>query len=414
MSWYRRSSVQDRLQWDGGRRRSRDLQLANRRCSLNTFHGPSRSRTSSKANVARDLSDDDIDLGHPPVEDLPKIKGYEDITFESTTVFPPSDDDGISRSFKHQNIAPASIPQLTEEEARAALMEHVTSKCTYVRSVAREMVIRKMDSCPGYQYTLESFTEMRQVSWSYEPYTGDTTSENSFSTDIPPEAWDVPCPCPSYFHNHVTITEVPNTTTVRTCHSCGGIGRRRCNACNSSGWENCHYCHGDGLKVSLQGHRERCYVCVGSGRKKCWKCSGDGMAACKACGGTGQIRCYISLTVTWTNHMEEHVEEPSTAIRDKLENASGHLVLEEEMHQISPIGTFPEKSIIEASSRLLEKHRTAFSSEKVLMQRHRVKMIPVTSVSYQWKSHVGLYFVYGIEKKIYAPDYPQASCCVLI
>ncbi|KAH3785511.1 hypothetical protein DPMN_163602 [Dreissena polymorpha] len=44
-------------------------------------------------------------------------------------------------------------------------------------------------------------------------------------------------------------------------------------------------------------------------------------------------------------------------------------------------------------------------------QRHQVKIIPVTQALYKWKGAYSDFFVYGFEKKVYAPNYPQQCCC---
>ncbi|CAN8018603.1 unnamed protein product [Ixodes persulcatus] len=64
-----------------------------------------------------------------------------------------------------------------------------------------------------------------------------------------------------------------------------------------------------------------------------------------------------------------------------------------------------------ASVQLVQKHASAFKSEKILMQRQRVRVIPVSTVYYEWRSHVGTFSVFGHERKAYAPDYPQTCCC---
>lgn len=43
-------------------------------------------------------------------------------------------------------------------------------------------------------------------------------------------------------------------------------------------------------------------------------------------------------------------------------------------------------------------------------QRHRVRIVPVTEVTYAYKNQNSAFFVYGEEHKVYAPDYP-AKCC---
>jgi hypothetical protein len=46
----------------------------------------------------------------------------------------------------------------------------------------------------------------------------------------------------------------------------------------------------------------------------------------------------------------------------------------------------------------------------IVLQRHRVRIIPVNEASYEHKGSLRNFFVYGFEKKVYAEDYPD-SCC---
>ena len=46
-----------------------------------------------------------------------------------------------------------------------------------------------------------------------------------------------------------------------------------------------------------------------------------------------------------------------------------------------------------------------------VFQRHRVRIIPVTQALYRWKDTDSDFFVYGFEKKVHAPSYPQQCCC---
>lgn len=50
------------------------------------------------------------------------------------------------------------------------------------------------------------------------------------------------------------------------------------------------------------------------------------------------------------------------------------------------------------------------------LQRHRVRIVPVTQVMYTYKSQQNAFFVYGFEHKVYAPDYPDQCCwgCTLL
>ncbi|KFM67468.1 hypothetical protein X975_14165, partial [Stegodyphus mimosarum] len=82
---------------------------------------------------------------------------------------------------------------------------------------------------------------------------------------------------------------------------------------------------------------------------------------CRGCSGTGQIRCFISITITWTTHKDTHVIEPrqATVIGSRLENAQGYLVFEDEKPLIFPV-VFPDGDLQSAANHYIEKHMTSF------------------------------------------------------
>ncbi len=84
------------------------------------------------------------------------------------------------------------------------------------------------------QYSLETFSEKRQICWSFEPYLGGHIE--SSSSRPPPNVWDIEAKPPAKFQNQVSQMEVPNTASIKMCHICGGVGRKRCFACNGNGW----------------------------------------------------------------------------------------------------------------------------------------------------------------------------------
>lgn len=46
----------------------------------------------------------------------------------------------------------------------------------------------------------------------------------------------------------------------------------------------------------------------------------------------------------------------------------------------------------------------------MFLQRHRVRIVPVTVCRYKWEDTDSDFIVYGLDKKVHAPDYPQQSC----
>ena len=91
---------------------------------------------------------------------------------------------------------------------------------------------------------------------------------------------------------------------------------------------------------------------------------------------------------------------------------SGQVAFEEEQDRVWPVIPVNDEPIKMASAQLVSSHASKFPEEKILRQRHQVRVVPVTKVNYEWKGRPRSFFVYGYEKKVYLPNnsYPQ-SCC---
>ena len=80
--------------------------------------------------------------------------------------------------------------------------------------------------------------------------------------------------------------------------------------------------------------------------------------------------------------------------------------------------TFKDETIKMASAQLVSSHASKFPDEKILKQRHQVRVVPVTKVNYEWKGRSRSFYVYGYENKVYLPNnnYPQSycwGCCIV-
>ena len=91
---------------------------------------------------------------------------------------------------------------------------------------------------------------------------------------------------------------------------------------------------------------------------------------------------------------------------------SGQVAFEEESSRVKPVEAFAEteKGIKEASTRLVFEHLNSFSDQKVIKQRHQVRIVPVTKISYEWKGKLHSYYAYGYENKIHLPQYFDNHC----
>lgn len=190
---------------------------------------------------------------------------------------------------------------------------------------------------------------------------------------------------------------------------------------------------------------ESCATCHGAGQKRCWACAGRGFNNCPACAGAINLRCFLTLTVSWISHRDNVIINNSDQIipKERLRVCSGLLLVDQIEDRLGPleldlsVGVAGAENGCDAnctankeaqcdswraeaeqlqvvSKQLLEKHRHAYRSEKLLKQRHKVTKIECHVVSYEWKQRRGQFVIYGEERKVYIGKYPFKSLCNII
>jgi hypothetical protein len=158
----------------------------------------------------------------------------------------------------------------------------------------------------------------------------------------------------------------------------------------------------------------QCLSCNGRGWKSCNMCNGHGYQDCFHCRGTGSWRCFIRLRVQYKTHVGDFITKDSkTALPVKLvRKAGGAVLFQSEGIRVFPLNNYPDARVNEASQRLVREHAVKIASkERILIQRHRVRSVPVSECSYSYKGKKMVFFVYGTENRAHAPDYPQQCCC---
>uniref|UniRef100_A0A0K2UHZ1 Protein SSUH2 homolog n=1 Tax=Lepeophtheirus salmonis TaxID=72036 RepID=A0A0K2UHZ1_LEPSM len=398
----------------------------------------------------------------PPLDYFDSIKGYEMVSFDAVSVPPPPSVlppafSLLNHNNKDTNLDPSSSPpappahqpsgdayptgqdvstkvglihlsdfetRLTENQARSALLSHIASShCCYGKTAAKNMIIKKMEYIPAFHYELQSFSEKRETAWTYAPLgKGCLDTLGSYSSGgLPPLPWEIQEEPTQDFKDEVRLIPVPNTASTKSCHRCRGTGGVTCRDCNGKGWIRCLNCHGDGWMSDSSGFRERCFYCQhskhGQGQQDCVKCHSKGKVNCSTCDGQGQIRCFIQLSISWKVHTAEHIVEQLQLPHDLIRDVSGQVAFEEEADRVTPVTAFSDDAIKEASAKIVfNTLGPEFDDHKLIRQRHQVRVVPVTKVSYEWKGKIHLFHVYGYENKIYLPSYPQNCCwgCVLL
>lgn len=303
----------------------------------------------------------------------------------------------------------SSGPTWTNEEVRQSLIEYVSQFCCYGSQPAKNMNIVKKSGSSASHYMLETFTEGRQVNWTFKPYPIGTMIDGP-ECGPAPGPWDIPVQITEYFKDTTHKLEIPHTSYVRPCHTCEARGRVTCDDCHGAGKKRCHHCHGTGHR-RVGGDRRRCVFCHGSGRDTCRTCYGDGFLTCPSCNRHCNIRFYLELTIQWKNHVEDFVFNESTLPSNLVKDVPGTTTFEETNLRVWPINHFFIPEINQASENLINRHTSAFPSERILQQRQTIRMIPILEVKYTWKNVVSDFFIYGLDKKVYAPKYPSTCCC---
>ncbi|XP_070557315.1 protein SSUH2 homolog [Ptychodera flava] len=347
----------------------------------------------------------------PPAHKVDHVLGYDNL--EGTPLPPPSYDEAVMHSsYPEQSDLTPKLPSITEDQARDALLQHVSEHCCYGAKAARDLSFSKIIPSNAFHYILETFTEKRSTKWAHEPYHGQPI-DGPYNGPAP-GPWQIEAKQPPLFTEKVAYVEVPHTASVKPCRDCIGLGRTQCNRCDGRGRESCTHCHGRGHRTDFEDgeeQRRQCHSCLGSGYEMCFRCNGLGHVICKTCDGRCQLKCFIRLTIKWSVHRDDYIVE-RTALPDELiRDATGDTVFNQKHPRVMPITHFPDNNINQASNTLIQRHNTAYAMERILMQRHRVRVVPVTNLHCNWKSESFSYFVYGFEHRVHAPDYPQQCCC---
>jgi len=360
----------------------------------------------------------------PPIDYLEQIKGYEMVSFDSMIVPPPASivtDDVLEEGKDSQKIdiklalAPELLNNLTQAKVREVLFLEVSKKFCYGKNVAKSMTIENIEYVPAFHYELQSFIEKRETSWSYASHKGGEV--DGPLRGIAPTPWQIEENPNCFFKDEVRVVTVPHTGVVKACHKCRGTGDMVCRDCSGKGWVRCLHCHGD-VYLSDGGSlgKERCYYCQhskhGHGQQDCNKCQAKGKVNCGTCDGSAYIRCFIQLSITWKVITAEHIVEKLNMPEDLIRDVSGQVAFEEEKDRILPITSFDDETIRSASTLLVNKQNENCFDSRILRQRHQIRIVPVSKISYEWKTKKKSFFVYGYENKVYLPpkSYPQ-SCC---
>ncbi|XP_069499588.1 protein SSUH2 homolog [Ambystoma mexicanum] len=320
-------------------------------------------------------------------------------------VLPPPPYPGLGPENNH--ITPDlqwSTPVISEDTSKQALLEYAEKKCCYQTAPARNMVIKSLQHFTIYRYHLESFIEFRILKDKCVPYRGGEIDSNG----TPPALWEMVAEIPQMFAAGKEKYIVPHTSSVRTCHLCGGSGKMTCLACGGRGRVNCYGCGGSGR----QYNGNSCGSCSGAGSRTCGSCVW-GKTTCMICTGSGKLHYYKQMKVIWENIVSDFVTDQNSGLpSNRYKKITGTNIFADEQPEVLPVTMFPEPMVSEVSRSYIQQHGDKFTDNpRIRRQRHSIELIPLTLVDYTWKENPHTFFVYGVEKKVYTDNYPAKCCC---
>jgi hypothetical protein len=100
---------------------------------------------------------------------------------------------------------------------------------------------------------------------------------------------------------------------------------------------------------------------------------------------------------------------PTSIFPNKLiEKGGGEIVLKEHSKTVHPVTNFPDVALKTATEDLNDEHRFQHENEceKILEQRHQIKVMPIAMIDWEYKKKSGKFYVYGNERRVYFPKYP--------
>ncbi|PSN47409.1 hypothetical protein C0J52_19198 [Blattella germanica] len=87
------------------------------------------------------------------------------------------------------------------------------------------------------------------------------------------------------------------------------------------------------------------------------------------------------------NRSSEYVVDYDTVPEKIIRQVTGQVQYEEEGIRVQPIVNAPDEA------------------------RQQLRIVPITTIRYNWKKSEGVFYLCGYENRVYAPNYPQSCCC---
>jgi hypothetical protein len=81
----------------------------------------------------------------PSLDNLEVVSGYEGVGFNAGQLTPPSYNYAETVEQQRPEAQQTNVPRVTEDQARQALLEHVSQNCCYGKAAAQELVFTSID-----------------------------------------------------------------------------------------------------------------------------------------------------------------------------------------------------------------------------------------------------------------------------
>ncbi|PAA49174.1 hypothetical protein BOX15_Mlig027209g2 [Macrostomum lignano] len=332
---------------------------------------------------------------------------------KKTRFLPPPDEPNDTEYKPLPKDIPKDVGRLDGKSVRDALLKYVQSQSCWRTGAAESMELSDLKLNSAIVYRCEMFVEERKVKWKSTGYKkGDSIDPPKAGSA--PMPWELEMKPSNQWKEDKLKKEVPHTCSVRKCWYCKGKGKVRCRECKGKEFFACDHCSGSGEQEGPEGPQP-CGICSGSGQRACGRCHGHGNYKCKTCDGHKKLKWYVQNQTKWETHSEDKIHE-ETALPDHLvSEVKGQEVYCDENAVLVPLSDFPEEHIQKFSKELLPAMIAKYKKDgRILAMRHKVLVTPVTEVSWKFDGHGGKFFVYGLDRKVYFPDYPQQCCCSLL
>lgn len=310
---------------------------------------------------------------------------------------------------KPADILQEYVPDATmsEHEVREKVLAWVKQQCCWRKSFVKKMKIKSITPYPALRYEISSFCEDRKTRLRCVPFKGGLI--DGPQNGAPPGPWDIPIESTGFFKTDTLYAEIPHTCEVHPCFRCHARGKVICGKCGGEGCTICLWCMGAGFDYN---HRI-CYGCMGLGIMPCDHCKKTGYVPCPECDGYRTLKTFVELVVRFHSVTDSWVYDRTHLPKENIQEVRGKRIMEQVLPRVNPIQSYKIHELCQASYDLIIKQSRLQHTKRILYQGHHVEQIPVTKilVVHGKKDEEFTILLYGKDRKVFFPDYPQKSCC---